>query len=98
MGFPDENMKGYKEASVLEDISNLRNKKYLIIHGNADDNVHYQNAMMLVRVLEKQNIPFELMVSEYFRCKLGWPSRYCYIPEIQNFIDNELRKLYTKLQ
>lgn len=63
MGLPEENMKGYEKASVLKDVSNLRNKQYFLIHGNADDNVHYQNAMMLAKVLERNNIPFELMVS-----------------------------------
>ena len=62
MGLPEENKEGYKKSSTLYDVTNLLKKKYFLIHGNADDNVHYQNAMMLARVLEKKNIPFELMV------------------------------------
>ena len=36
----------------------LANKKYLMVHGTADDNVHYQQSMMLARAMEEADVLF----------------------------------------
>ena len=36
----------------------LSNKKYLMVHGTADDNVHYQQSMMLARAMEEADVLF----------------------------------------
>jgi len=61
MSLPDLNPEGYKESSVLNKASQLKGKLYLI-HGDADDNVHLQNTMALVRELIKANKQFNLMI------------------------------------
>lgn len=43
------------EAHVKE----IGNHDFFLIHGNADDNVHYQQSMVLARELEKNDIQFE---------------------------------------
>ena len=44
MRTPQENAKGYDENSPTE-FANLLKGKFLLIHGTADDNVHFQNSM-----------------------------------------------------
>ncbi|XP_026469615.1 venom dipeptidyl peptidase 4-like [Ctenocephalides felis] len=59
MGTPTENPEGYNNSDVTLLAEGLRNKRYLLIHGNADDNVHYQHSMQLARTLELKDIPFQ---------------------------------------
>lgn len=65
MGLPtkEDNLAGYEEGDVTLRATNLRGKHFLLMHGNADDNVHYQNAMALARVLQENDIAFEQMVN-----------------------------------
>lgn len=60
MRTPAENAKGYDENSPLNDVAKLKGG-YLLIHGTADDNVHFQNAMMMVKSLVNQNKQFDFM-------------------------------------
>ncbi len=52
MGTPQENPEGYKKGSPISYASGLQGE-LLLIHGTADDNVHYQNTEMLVNELVK---------------------------------------------
>jgi dipeptidyl-peptidase-4 len=60
MGHPDENADGYAQSSVLTHAGNLRGK-LLLVHGMADDNVLFQNSVLLMEALQKARIPFEMM-------------------------------------
>jgi dipeptidyl-peptidase-4 len=59
MGLPDKNMEGYIQGSPITHASNLQGN-LLLIHGTADDNVHYQSFEMLVNELIKQNKLFDM--------------------------------------
>jgi dipeptidyl-peptidase-4 len=52
MRTPQENPDGYDLNSPTTYADQL-NGKYLLIHGTADDNVHFQNAMELVKGLNE---------------------------------------------
>lgn len=58
MGLPNENGKGYDDNSPVSHVGKLKGN-YLLIHGLADDNVHYQNAAEMVNALVKANKPFD---------------------------------------
>jgi dipeptidyl-peptidase 4 len=58
MRTPQENPKGYDDNSPINFTDKIKGK-YLIIHGTADDNVHFQNATQMISALVKSNIDFE---------------------------------------
>jgi dipeptidyl-peptidase 4 len=62
MRTPQENGKGYDENSPINHIDDLKGN-YLIIHGTADDNVHFQNAVEMVNKMIEKNKRFD---SEYY--------------------------------
>lgn len=64
MGLPQagDNKEGYEKSDVSQFVDGMRNHMFLLIHGNADDNVHYQNSMVFVRALVDEDIEFEQMV------------------------------------
>ncbi|TRY64286.1 hypothetical protein TCAL_02614 [Tigriopus californicus] len=61
MGLPNpgDNIDGYNNADTTKDVEKLRNKKLFIAHGTGDDNVHYQNSLMIIRALEEADILFQ---------------------------------------
>ena len=58
MRTPQENPKGYDDNSPINFTDKIKGK-YLLIHGTADDNVHFQNATQMITALVKSNIDFE---------------------------------------
>ena len=60
MGLPQENMEDFMEGSPISHAKNLEGK-LLLIHGTADDNVHYQNFERMVNELIKHNKMFDMM-------------------------------------
>ncbi len=60
MGLLEDNLQGYIDGSPITYAENLQGE-LMIIHGTADDNVHYQSFEMLVDKLIKYNKPFSMM-------------------------------------
>ena len=60
MSTPQENEEGYRDGSPITHAYNLQGK-LMIMHGTADDNVHYQSFEMLANELIKQNKLFSMM-------------------------------------
>jgi len=61
MSTPQDNPEGYKDGSPVTHARNLQGK-LLIMHGTADDNVHYQSFEMLTDELIKHNKLFDQMI------------------------------------
>ncbi|MFH5886206.1 S9 family peptidase [Halalkalibaculum sp. DA3122] len=60
MGLPSENEEGYHDGSPINFAENLEGN-LMIMHGTADDNVHYQSFEMLVDELIKHDKYFSMM-------------------------------------
>lgn len=60
--YPGSNYKGYEAADATKMAGNLKDKMFLLIHGTADDNVHYHHSMMLAKSLVDEGVLFQQMV------------------------------------
>jgi dipeptidyl-peptidase 4 len=60
MGLLEDNEKGYRDGSPITYAENLQGQ-LMVIHGTADDNVHYQSFEMLVDKLIMYNKQFSMM-------------------------------------
>ena len=58
---PVDNPEGYEQGSVLNYVDQLKGN-LLLIHGSADDNVHFQNTMELTSKLVDANKQFEMQI------------------------------------
>lgn len=85
MGLPQENLQDIIDGSPVTHAKNLKGN-LLYIHGTGDDNVHYNNAEMLVNQLIKYNKQFQLM---------AYPNRTHGISEGEG-TNEHLRTLYTE--
>jgi len=77
MATPQENPGGYNH-SVISEIEGLRNKTWMLNHGVADDNVHYQHTMLLTKALERADIQFVQHSYPDENHSLGGVSRFLY--------------------
>lgn len=49
----------YRRASLLDQMMNTDSKRFLLMHGTADDNVNFQQSIMLMKRMIRKNILFE---------------------------------------
>ena len=61
MRTPQENAAGYDDNSPINHVEKLTGK-YLLVHGSADDNVHYQNTMEMTTALVNANKDFDMFI------------------------------------
>ncbi|KAL7019319.1 hypothetical protein ACKWTF_011082 [Chironomus riparius] len=65
---PELNPTAYNASRMTNFVENItkHNKMYMLVHGTLDDNVHFQQGMVLARVLERSDIQFKEIVSRTF--------------------------------
>ncbi|XP_015214519.1 dipeptidyl peptidase 4 [Lepisosteus oculatus] len=63
MGQPTEsdNLKFYQNSTVTGRAKNFKSINYLLVHGTADDNVHFQQAAQISKALVDEQVDFEAM-------------------------------------
>ena len=61
MRTPQENPDGYDLNSPVHNTAMIKGN-YLLCHGSGDDNVHYQNAMELIKAMISNGKQFDLMI------------------------------------
>ena len=61
MRTPQENASGYDENSPINHVDKMKGN-YLLIHGSADDNVHYQNTMEMINAMVEADKQFDLFI------------------------------------
>ncbi len=94
MDTPEQNPEGYKNGSVMTYADQFKGK-LLITHGTIDDNVHMQNTIQLIDLLEDLNKDFELMLYPNQRHGIGGKKR-SHLTKLQvrfwfkHFLDKEL--------
>lgn len=62
MRTPQENGKNYDDNSPINYVEKIKGN-YLIIHGTADDNVHFQNTVEMLDAMIKKNVKYD---SEFY--------------------------------
>jgi len=92
MNLPKANEDGYEETSVLPNVTNMKPNTFLLIHGTADDNVHFMNSALLNDALVAKDIPFETMyyVNRDHSINVGNSRRHIY-RLIKRFFDKKLK-------
>lgn len=69
MGLPKatDNLDNYEASDISRNLQTnaLRKHDYMLVHGNADDNVHYQNALVFTNALVAADVDFVQVVGPY---------------------------------
>ena len=87
---PQENAKGYDQNSPINFVNQL-NGAYLLIHGSADDNVHYQNTMEMIKALVDADKQFDLFIYPNKNHGIyGGNTRFHLYTKMTNFIKDNL--------
>lgn len=80
------------DVSFPENVKVIGEHEFFLIHGNADDNVHYQQSMVLARELEKADILFEQLSYPDEAHGISGPQKHLY-HSMQRFWDNCFKAL-----
>ena len=90
MRTPQENPTGYDLNSPINHVQKL-DGNYLLIHGSADDNVHFQNTMEMIEALVQSNKQFDLLIyPDKNHGIYGGNTRLHLFSKITDFIFNNL--------
>jgi dipeptidyl-peptidase-4 len=90
MGLPDENAKGYDDASVLTWAPKLE-RPLLLMHGTADDNVYFLHSAKIADALFRAGKPFEFLpLSQFTHMVVDVEGRTRMYERMRDFFDAHL--------
>lgn len=81
MGMPQSNAEGYRRSSVVEGADQTHGR-LLLIHGDADDNVHLANTLQLARSLQRAGKVFDMMIYPQNRHGISQPQQSRHLQEL----------------
>uniref|UniRef100_A0A8C4QQ79 Dipeptidyl peptidase 4 n=1 Tax=Eptatretus burgeri TaxID=7764 RepID=A0A8C4QQ79_EPTBU len=58
---PDDNKEAYESSTVMSRAANFSTVQYLLVHGTADDNVHFQQSAHISKSLVEKGVEFSAM-------------------------------------
>lgn len=92
MGLPSQNPEGYDNNTPIKLASGIKGK-LLLVHGTADDNVHYQNSLEFAEAMVQAGIQFQMMTytnrNHYLQ---GGNTRMHLYTMFNNFLNDNLKK------
>lgn len=92
MRTPQENFDGYKKTSAIEMASKLHGR-LLLVHGTADDNVHYQNTLLYAERLVEEGKQFEMQIyTDKNHSISGKQTRRHLYTRMFDFLESNLKK------
>lgn len=91
MGLPQQNELGYKASSPVHAAANLK-AKLLLVHNIGDDNVLFQNGMMMMNALQLAGKPFETMLYPQKAHGVSGPARRHLLETTTNFFLRTLQQ------
>lgn len=90
MRTPQENGDGYDDNSPINHVEKLKGN-YLLVHGSADDNVHFQNTTRMISALVDADKQFDLFIyPDKNHGIYGGNTRYHLYTKMTNFITENL--------
>ncbi|MDP4843422.1 MAG: alpha/beta fold hydrolase, partial [Salibacteraceae bacterium] len=90
MGLPQDNAAGYDDNSPINHVEKLQGN-YLLVHGTADDNVHFQNSVELVEALNKADKQYDFaMYPDKNHGIYGGNTRHHLFTRLTNYIEKNL--------
>lgn len=90
MGTPQDNASGYDDNSPINHVEKMQGN-YLLIHGTADDNVHFQNAVEMVDALIAADKQFDFYIyPDRNHGIYGGNTRYHLFSKMTNFLIENL--------
>ncbi|XP_052005003.1 dipeptidyl peptidase 4-like [Xyrauchen texanus] len=89
---PEENSENYKNSTVASRAMNFKSVQYMLVHGTADDNVHFQQAAQISKALVENQVDFEAMWYTDKDHSLSGKARYHLYTHLNHF----LQKCFTE--
>ncbi|XP_051998021.1 dipeptidyl peptidase 4 [Xyrauchen texanus] len=89
---PEENSESYKNATVTGRAKFFKSVQYMLVHGTADDNVHFQQAAQISKALVENQVDFEAMWYTDKDHSLSGKARYHLYTHLNHF----LQKCFTE--
>lgn len=85
---PEENTESYKNSTVTDRAKNFKSVQYMLVHGTADDNVHFQQAAQISKALVENQVDFEAMWYTDKDHGLSGKARHHLYAHLNHFLQN----------